>query len=162
MKNSRGNLIGIAIAATVAVVAVTTMSSRVAVSGESAGSIYKFTDVREQTRQFHTYNRTISLTPEQEAIMEEALTPLEAPCCADRTALTCCCECNMARSWWGLSKHLIADEGRSAEEVRTAVQEWFEYINPAGFSGDSCYTGRCGRPFHENGCGGMKEGTIVF
>ena len=162
MKNPTGAVIGIAVAATVAVVAVATMSGRVAAGRESAGSIYEFTDVREQTRQFHAYNRNITLTPEQEAIMEEALTPLEAPCCADRTALTCCCECNMARSWWGLSKHLIANEGRSAEEVRTAVREWFEYINPAGFSGDSCYTGGCGRPFHRNGCGGMKEDNLVF
>ena len=129
---------------------------------EAAGSVYPFTDVREQTREFHAYNREIALTPEQQAIMEEALTQLPAPCCSTETALTCCCSCNMARSWWGLAKHLIADRGLEAEQVRTAVAEWFEFINPQGFSGDSCYTGGCGRPFHENGCGGMKEDEIVF
>ena len=27
---------------------------------------------------------------------------------------------------------------------------------------DSCYSGGCGRPFHENGCGGMSPSNLVF
>ena len=130
--------------------------------GQAAGTIYVFGDVEEETRKFHSYYRSIDLTPEQDAIMRDALIELPAPCCSDKTALTCCCKCNMAKSWWGLSKHLIADRGMGAEEVKTAVSEWFQYINPRGFSGDSCYTGGCARPFRENGCGGMTEETLVF
>lgn len=129
---------------------------------KSGGSIYTFTDVEEQTAQFHAYYRNIELTPAQAKIFEEALAPLPAPCCGDRSALTCCCPCNMAKSWWGLAKHLIAEEGRDAAEVRVAVREWFEFINPEGFSGDVCYTGGCNRAFRDNGCGGMNDQDIVF
>jgi hypothetical protein len=68
----------------------------------------------------------------------------------------------MAKSWWGLSKHLIVDEGFDAQQVKTAVKEWLEFINPDGFSGNACYTARCNRPFHKNGCGGMKEDNLVL
>lgn len=122
----------------------------------------RFNDVAAQTHEFHAYNRSIRLNEGQEAIMREALTELPAPCCSDKTAYTCCCECNMAKSWWGLSKHLIADEGYDAEQVRDAVEDWFAFINPDGFSGDACYTGGCFRPFRENGCGGMDESQIAL
>ena len=145
-----------------AIVTTVAIASTVSDSDRPAGSIYPFTDAREQTIQFHEFNRTIVLTSEEDAVMRTALMDLKAPCCADRSALTCCCQCNMARSWWGLSKHLIANEGLGAAEVRTAVTEWFAFINPGGFSGNSCYTGRCGRPFQDNGCGGMREGEIAF
>jgi len=148
---------------TVAAVAAT-LAALVAVwgRGASAASAIEFTDVREQTLQFIAYNRTIELTPEQEAVKREALEALPAPCCKDRTAHTCCCPCNMAQSWWGLAKHLIADEGYDAEQVRAAVEEWFAFINPDGFSGDSCYTGRCALPFRANGCGGMNASDVRF
>ncbi|MEJ2085808.1 MAG: hypothetical protein P8Y44_09040 [Acidobacteriota bacterium] len=152
----------IAIGGLVVVAAAVAIASGTRSEERSSGSIFPFTDVKEQTLQFHAFNRDIQLTPEQEAVMSEALKGLKAPCCADKTALTCCCQCNMAKSWWGLSKHLIAERGLGSEEVRTAVREWFEYINPDGFSGDSCYVGRCSRPFHDNGCGGMNEEDIVF
>jgi len=148
--------------ATIAVVSVMAVGTRGQETRDPAGSVYTFSNVREQTREFHAYNRAITLTAEQEAVMQEALTSLKAPCCSDRTALTCCCDCNMARSWWGLSKHLIANQGLGAEEVRTAVSEWFEFINPGGFSGNACYTGGCSRPFRQNGCGGMKEENVIF
>jgi hypothetical protein len=132
------------------------------IAEEAYGSVVTFTDVKSQTLEFHRYHRTIQLTPEQHDVMREALTDIPAPCCSDRSALTCCCECNMAKSWWGLSKHLIADRGLGAEQVRVAVNEWLEFINPEGFSGDVCYTGGCGRPFRENGCGGMNENHVSF
>lgn len=122
----------------------------------------QFDDVAGQTEQFIAYHASIELDAEQEAIMREALTELPAPCCSDKTAYTCCCECNMAKSWWGLSKHLIVEEGYDAEQVRAAVEDWFAFINPDGFSGDACYTGGCFRPFRENGCGGMDESRIVL
>ena len=121
-----------------------------------------FTDVRADTLRFHEYYETITLTPEQQAVMDEALGPIPAPCCSDRSASTCCCQCNLGRSWWGLSKHLITERGFDALEVRAAVQSWFEFVNPEGFSGDSCYAGGCMRSFDDNGCGGMIAGHVVF
>ena len=122
----------------------------------------EFTDVRKQTLQFIEFQKTIQLTPEQEAIKREALTALPAPCCSDNTAYTCCCPCNSAMAWWGLTAHLIVDRGYDADQVKQKVTEWFEFINPSGFSGDVCYTRGCGRPFHENGCGGMDDRAVVF
>ncbi|MFW6175262.1 MAG: hypothetical protein ACOC7L_00425 [Acidobacteriota bacterium] len=114
-------------------------------------------DVAAQTRQFIAWEQEIELTPEQEQIRVEALSAIPAPCCSDNTAATCCCPCNMARSVWGLSKHLIVEKRAGVEEVRQAAQDWFHFINPDGFSGDVCYTGGCNRAFHENGCGGMNK-----
>jgi hypothetical protein len=122
----------------------------------------EFTDVQKDTLEFMNYNRTITLTPEQEAIKKTALSGMSAPCCSDRSAHTCCCSCNMAQSWWGLAKHLIANEGYDASQVKVAVEEWFDFIGPDGFTGDACYTGGCARPFHQNGCGGMNEKSVVF
>jgi hypothetical protein len=119
-------------------------------------------DVPALARTFLSYNRSISLSPAQERIQQEALGALRAPCCDDRSAYTCCCSCNLARSVWGLSKHLIASEGRGAGEVRAAVEGWFRSVNPDGFSGDACYTGGCGRPFRRNGCGGMSASNLVL
>lgn len=131
--------------------------------GESAvASPIEFHDVRAQTQEFMGYFRSIELDAEQERVKQEALAGLEAPCCSDNSAYTCCCPCNMAKSWWGLSHHLIATQGYGAGEVRAAVEGWIEFINPHGFSGDACYTGGCGRPFHRNGCGGMDERSVVF
>src|SRR5688572_6551663 len=123
---------------------------------------FEFTDVRKHTAAFHEYERTIQLTPEQKAIYREALEGLPAPCCSDNTALTCCCPCNSARAWWGLSKHLVANLGYDAETTRAKVAEWFRFINPSGWSGNTCSTAGCGKPFHESGCGGMKAEQITF
>ena len=128
----------------------------------AVASPIEFTDVREETQKFIDYYNSIELTPEQELIKKQALSRIPAPCCSDNSAYTCCCPCNMAKSWWGLSHHLIVNEGASAEEVQAAVEGWIEFINPKGFSGRSCYTGGCVRPFHRNGCGGMNEDKIVF
>lgn len=163
MKKKNQRLLGwVVMGATVAVVSVVAVGTRGQGPQEPTGSVYTFSDVREQTTEFHDYNRAITLTVEQDEVMREALTALQAPCCSDRTAYTCCCECNMAKSWWGLAKHLIADQGLGAKEVRTAVKEWIEFINPNGFSGKACYIGGCSRPFQEDGCGGMREDNLVF
>jgi hypothetical protein len=86
---------------------------------------------------------------------------------------TCCCDCNLAKSVWGLSGYLAAEKGLGAEEVRASALQWLRFIhsdyyvgqelaergvNPARYDlpqGDSCYTGRCELPFAESGCGGM-------
>ena len=147
-----------------AVIAALTVSGTLLLAGlgPARGSEERFHDVREQTAEFMRYHREIELEPEQEMIFRRALAALPAPCCSNNTALTCCCPCNMAQSWWGLAKHLIANEGRGEDEVKQIVAEWFEFINPDGFSGDVCYTGGCNRPFAENGCGGMDPANVRF
>ena len=146
----------------IASVSIAGIGSNVARGAEATESRMQFHDVRHHTRQFHAYNRSIQLTAEQRAVMHEALSGVRAPCCADRTAATCCCPCNMAKAWWGLSKYLIVEHGYGAGQVRQAVTDWIRFINPDGFTGDACYTGGCDRPFHENGCGGMNESKVVF
>lgn len=122
----------------------------------------RFDDVRRQTAEFMRYNETIQLDAAQQKVFDEALDALPAPCCSDNTARTCCCTCNSARAWWGLAKHLIADQGYGVDQVRQKVAEWFQFINPGGFSGDACYNGGCSRPFNRNGCGGMSASSVAF
>lgn len=131
----------------------TTLTSCAAVA---EGDDFSFTNPQEDTDRFLAWYEQITLTDEQEAVMKEALLPLPAPCCSDNSAYTCCCPCNLARSWWGLSKHLITEQDAGVEEVRAKVQEWFERVNPEGFTGDICGTGGCNRAFKDNGCGGMS------
>ena len=116
----------------------------------------KFTDVRQHTAAFHQYERTIKLTPGQQAIYREALEGLPAPCCSDNTALTCCCPCNSARAWWGLAKHLVADLGYDAEETRAKVAEWFTLHQPLRLERHHLLQPHgCGKPFQQGGCAGM-------
>ena len=123
-----------------------------------------FSDVEEQTRQFMEWERTIRLTPEQEALKKEALGAIPAPCCSDNSAYTCCCPCNLSRTIWGLSNYLITKQDASAERIRAKVTEWIGYVNPGGYtSGDTCYRrGGCRRAFKHDGCGGMSAGHVVF
>jgi len=127
----------------------------------------------DNTQTFIDYYQTASLTADQEGVMENALLPLKAPCCDDNPMSTCCCDCNLAKSVWGLSGHLIAEEDFGAEQVRESALQWLRFIhsdyyvgqeladrgvNPDAYGlpkGDSCYTGRCELPFGESGCGGM-------
>lgn len=147
----------LAVAASLAAMAIVAVS----LSAETDDPV-PFDDVKRLTQEFIGYQKSIKLTPQQEAIKREALEALPAPCCSDNTAYTCCCPCNMSLSVWGLSHLLISEHGYGAEQVRTKVEEWIDFINPDGFSGDVCYTGGCGRPFHENGCGGMARGRVVW
>jgi hypothetical protein len=121
-----------------------------------------YTGDRAETERLIAYDKSIQLTAAQEAIRVEALTPLAAPCCKQFSAATCCCRCNMKRASDGLAKHLIVNLGANAETVRAQVAAWQKAINPNGFSGDTCSTGGCGHAFHDNGCGGMTEGQLVF
>jgi hypothetical protein len=113
-------------------------------------------EVERRAAEYMRYYETITLTREQEGIKTAALEAIPAPCCSDFTAATCCCPCNLSKTIWGLSNHLIANEGADVVRVRAEAERWIQDVNPGGFSGDVCYTaGGCARPFHENGCGGM-------
>jgi hypothetical protein len=127
----------------------------------------------ENTQQFIDYYETCSLTAAEERMLDDALRPLKAPCCDDNPMSTCCCDCNLAKSVWGLSSYLITEQGFGAEDVQASALQWLRFIhgdyyvgqelaergvNPARYGmpqGDSCYTGRCELPFAEAGCGGM-------
>jgi hypothetical protein len=121
-----------------------------------------FTDVRDQTVQFIDYYETIRLTREQEAVKREALSSLPAACCSSNSAYTCCCVCNLSRTVWGLTAYLITEHDAGVEEIREAVREWTKFVNPEGFSGDSCFKGGCARSFEKNGCGGMQASRILW
>ena len=121
-----------------------------------------FHDAQSQTLEFIRWEQEIKLTPEQEAVKRAALEALPAACCSDNTAYTCCCPCNLSRSVWGLSHYLVAKESYSATQVKEKVSEWMKFVNPNGFSGDSCYRGGCPRPFSEGGCGGMNPNSVSF
>lgn len=121
-----------------------------------------FADVAAQSRQFISYYSSIRLTPEQEAIKREVLAAMPAACCKNSSALTCCCTCNLSKTIWGLSNYVLAQHAANADQLRQVVSEWKDYINPAGYSGDSCYSGGCSRAFDDNGCGGMSESNLVL
>jgi len=121
-----------------------------------------FQDVRAQTKQFIAWSDSIMLTPEQQKIKEEVLSSIPTTCCSKFSMLTCCCACNMAKSIWGLSNHMLAHEGANAKRLRAAVLEWTRFIGPKGFTGDACFKGGCARPFADNGCGGMDSEKVVF
>jgi hypothetical protein len=79
---------------------------------------------------------------------------------AQYSIATCCCPCNLAKSTWGLSKSLIANQHANATQVRAAASAWLQFTNPEGYTGDACFTKGCNRSFERNGCGGMDEGHI--
>lgn len=134
-----------------------------ATAGAAAEQAPRFTGDGAETERFLGYEASIQLTADQERVRVEALSAIAAPCCAKFNAATCCCKCNMARAAWGLAKHLIVERDFDAVQVRDAVASWHRAINPAGFSGDTCFTsGGCARPFVKNGCGGMKRDDLVY
>ena len=128
----------------------------------AAGDEIVFDDVKARTRQFMEWERTIRLTPRQEAVKKAALTAMPAPCCDDNSAYTCCCSCNVSRTIWGLSNYLIAERGADAKTVENKVNEWIAFVNPSGFSGKTCYARGCSRAFKHDGCGGMLRDRVVF
>ncbi len=117
----------------------------------------KFVDARSDAYRYIAYHRTAKLTPEQETTKEEALSAIPAPCCKDYSIATCCCPCNLAKAVWGLSEQLIVERGYGAERVKSVVEDWIHFTNADGYSGTACYKGGCGRPFDQDGCGGMNE-----
>ena len=130
------------------------------VPGADSKSI-EFTDLKGQMKEFIGYYRAIELTPEQEAVKKAALDTRPAVCCSDYTAYTCCCDCNLSKSLWGLANYLIAKKGMDADQVARVTADWMKFTNPNGYSGNACYTGGCARSPRANGCGGMEEGDLV-
>ena len=126
----------------------------------SGNSAVTFTDARQQAAEFISYDRSIVLSPEQKKLMNEALSSIPAPCCAQYSIATCCCPCNLARSTWGLSKFLNANQNANAAQVRTAASAWLQFSNPGGYTGNACFTKGCNRSFEKNGCGGMDDRHI--
>lgn len=120
-----------------------------------------FKDVKTQTLEFMRYVE-MSLAPEQQKIKDEVLSAIPTVCCKKFSMKTCCCPCNMAMTIWGLSNYMLVAKGANAAELKTAVLDWVKFIGPAGYTGDACFTGGCGRPFAKNGCGGMDHKNVVF
>lgn len=118
-------------------------------------------DFRAETAKYIGYFKSIYLTPEQEAVKNAALTKIPAPCCSENSIATCCCPCNMAKAVWGLSAHLIVEEGYDAQRLEKAVRDWLAAANPNGFSGRACYTGGCARSIEHDGCAGMVEEVVL-
>ncbi len=130
---------------------------------EAAGWLAgEFEGSREEVLKLMGYYESIRLTPEQEQIREQALGPVPAYCCKNFSAATCCCECNLSRSLWGLSKYLIVEQNAGALEVREAVRSLTQVLNPSGYEGNTCPTGRCNLPFKEGGCGGMDKNRLML
>ncbi len=119
-----------------------------------------FSEARRQAKEFIGYYHSISLTPEQQRVMREALESIPAPCCDKSSIATCCCPCNLAKATWGLAHLLIAERGYNTGQTREAAERWLHFTNESGYAGDACYRGRCSLPFHEDGCGGMDEEKI--
>jgi hypothetical protein len=117
-------------------------------------------NVPQQPAELIDYYHSIALTLPQEAIKQEALSAIPAPCCSSYSIATCCCPCNLAKSVWGLAHFLIAKRGYSAGQVQATVEGWLAASNPQGYSGKACFNSGCGRPFNHDGCGGMNEQHI--
>lgn len=136
----------------------------------------------ENTQQFIDWHNSIELSAEEQAIRDEALISQVAPCCDEYPMSTCCCECNLARSVWGLSAYLIAEKDYGVNRVQEATSQWLNFTRPDYYVGraleeeginpkrwgftteSSCFAGHCNRPFytetsfgHLGGCGGMEE-----
>ena len=126
------------------------------------GGKIQFTDVAAQSRQFIRYASTIRLTAEQEAVKRDVLEHMPAACCRNSNAHTCCCPCNLSKTVWGLSNYALTEYAATADDLRQILKGWYDFTNPNGYSGDICYSGGCSRPFHENGCGGMKESHLAL
>lgn len=122
----------------------------------------EFDGSREEVLSLMAHYQAIQLTPEQEAVRSEALGPVPAFCCKNFSAATCCCECNLSRTLWGLSKVLITQKDADAQQVRAAVTALVEVLNPSGYEGNTCPTGRCNLPFKEGGCGGMNKDRLLL
>lgn len=134
----------------------------------------------ENTQQFIDWFNTIDLSDGKQMLRDVTLGTLMAPCCDDYPISECWCECNLARSVWGMSAYLIK-QYHTSDQIQEASSQWLHFIRPDYYvasilyeQGDnpeqyglttesSCHTGRCDFPFHDRtsgnpgGCGGMEE-----
>lgn len=121
-----------------------------------------FNDLQKQTCEFLGYYHSIQLSAAQEQVKKNVLSSMPAVCCKDYSMHTCCCTCNFSKALWGLSNYLIAKRNADEAQLKQAVLDWVAFTKPNGYTGDGCYKGLCGNPFHANGCGGMDESPLVF
>jgi len=149
---------------------------------EGTATAYGMSLSSDNTQQFIDWYDSIDLSTERLAIRDMALSSQVAPCCDEYPMSTCCCECNLARSVWGLSAYLITEKDYGVSQVEEAALQWLHFIRPDyyvasaleqkgmdpelwGFTTEStCFSGNCNRPFytetssgHLGGCGGMEE-----
>lgn len=96
-----------------------------------------FDDVKARTQEFMGYEKSIRLTPQQQAIKQAALRSIPAPCCKEYSIATCCCPCNLAKSIWGLANYAVARLGYDTAQTKALVLDWLRATNPSGYSGDS-------------------------
>ncbi len=150
------------------------------VKGTTTG--YKLPLSLNNTQQFIDWYNTINLTSAQRTLRDKALEPLVAPCCDEYPMSTCCCECNLSRSVWGLAAYLITEKGYTTDQLQEAILQWLHFIRPDYYvasalkkegeiprvfglsTQSSCYTNHCDLPFYSKteylqrgGCGGMKD-----
>lgn len=137
-------------------------SGRAAITVKPGTKTPVFSDVRAQAKELIGYADSISLTPEQQKLKEQVLSKIPTTCCKQFSMATCCCPCNMAKTIWGLSNVMLVRHGANAVELKAAVESWVATIGKSGFTGDACFKGGCGRPFANNGCGGMDQDHIIF
>ena len=149
---------------------------------EGTATSYGISLSLDNTQQFIDWYYSMELSAEQLAIRDMALSSEVAPCCDEYPMSTCCCECNLSRSIWGLSAYLITEKDYGVSQVHGAALQWAHFIRPDyyvaseleqkgidpgqwGFTTEStCFAGNCERPFytetsdgHLGGCGGMEE-----
>jgi hypothetical protein len=149
---------------------------------EGTATSYGISLSLENTQQFIDWYNSIELSTEEQAIRDMALSSQVAPCCDEYPMSTCCCECNLSRSVWGLSAYLITEKDYGVNQVQEAASQWLHFIRPDYYVGSelaeegidpglwgfttesSCFAGNCDRPFytetsssHLGGCGGMEE-----
>jgi hypothetical protein len=152
------------------------------VPAEGTATSYGISLSLDNTQQFIDWYNSIELSTDQQAIRDAALSPLAAPCCDEYPMSTCCCECNLSRSVWGLSAYLVTEKGYGVSQVQKAAVQWLHFSRPDyyvasgleqegidpglwGFTTEStCFTDNCDRPFYAEtssgylgGCGGMED-----
>lgn len=153
------------------------------IPGEGTVTDYDIPFSLENTQQFIDWYNVIDLTSAQRSLRDGALRPLVAPCCDEYPMTTCCCECNLSRSVWGLSAYLITEKGyNTVNQLQEAILQWLHFIRPDYYvasaleeegkiprlfglsTQSSCFTDRCDLPFYSNteylhlgGCGGMQD-----
>jgi hypothetical protein len=125
------------------------------------------------TGQFVDWFHTIELNESARALEDSALSALVAPCCNDDSAATCCCECNLTRSAWGLPtssgmgrsmKRAFAGPpsiGSDSRPPTPASQPLSKRAVDSGGFGlttyGSCHRGITEFPVTEGACTGMAE-----
>ncbi len=115
---------------------------------------------RAEVLKLMEYEKFHDLTPEQEALRVAGLENIKAPCCAEYSAATCCCPCNLAKALWGFTKKMILEDQATAGQIQVEAEAWLANISVEEFTGDACFDGGCGRSMRHNGCGGMQEEDV--